>query len=313
MQVVATVVTFNSENVIEACLRGLVSEKIGRIIVVDNASTDKTIALVKKRFPQVEILRLGHNLGYAGGNNRGIELALKSGPDYVLILNPDVAIFPGAIEKLIVGAKKYANQGIFGPKILQAGRKTIWSIGGELDKKRWTAKLIGYNQIDKTHRFPGISTSGVSRSDTPEVSGVIHGGTYGCDFISGTCMLIPKQLLETGLRFYEPYFMYYEDIEFCVRAGKLGFPSYIVPQSKIIHFETSQMNSVLSLSGGILGKDYYLARNHLLFVERNAPIKVKLREALRLPKTIWEHVNAKGDLGRKGIKDYYLRRFGHIN
>jgi hypothetical protein len=83
-----------------------------------------------------------------------------------------------------------------------------------------------------------------------------------------------------------------------------------VPEAKIIHYETSEGAKLVHPEGGTdLTKNYYLARNHLLFVERNAPFSVQLRETLRLPKTLWEHFK-KGDRSAlKGIKDYLLRKY----
>lgn len=97
------------------------------------------------------------------------------------------------------------------------------------------------------------------------------------DYISGSLMAIHRDVYEATGGFYEPYFMYYEDVDLCVRAKKAGFG---LRQGEIAGFGHE--------SHGSQGKDCYLARNHLLFVFRNAPIPVKLHEILRLPKTIWE-------------------------
>lgn len=117
-------------------------------------------------------------------------------------------------------------------------------------------------------------------------------------------MFIPAQLLKQGFRFYEPYFMYYEDVEFGVRAAHLGFSPQVVADSVVIHHEQSEHETAKKM------KAYYLARNHLLFLERNAPLTIKLREFIRLPKTLFEHVRKQEYTALKGISDYYLRRFG---
>lgn len=305
MNVVAVVLTYNSEKVIGECLTSLTQEHRGRVLVIDNASTDNSVKLVKTRFPKVTIDPMSQNLGYAGGNNVGIEKALAMGADYILILNPDVVVEKDCLKYLLMHVEAYVSPQIVGPKIFKGSShfrsniKLLWSVGGVLDEERYTAKLIGLGEKDKGQ----------------------YDKSQPVDFVSGTCMLIPKTVLETGLRFYVPYFMYYEDVEFCIRARKLGFTSVVVPEAKITHFETSN-NSNLSgaklihLPGELRWelrwhvKDYYLARNHLLFVERNAPIRVKLRELIRLPKTIFEHVNEHDAQSLQGVRDYITRKFG---
>lgn len=98
------------------------------------------------------------------------------------------------------------------------------------------------------------------------------------DYISGSMIAIHKNVWEKVGGFYEPYFMYYEDVDICVRARKLGFPLQHVSVEGFRH----------ESNGSNASKEYYLARNHLLFVWRNAPMSVKLYELLRLPKTLWE-------------------------
>lgn len=97
---------------------------------------------------------------------------------------------------------------------------------------------------------------------------------WGVDYISGSMMATHKNVWEKIGGFYEPYFMYYEDVDYCVRAKKDGFP---LRQITIDGFKHSAHEN-----------NYYLARNHLLFVLRNAPLRVKLYELLRLPKTLFE-------------------------
>jgi len=124
------------------------------------------------------------------------------------------------------------------------------------------------------------------------------------DYISGSCIAMHRKVITKIGMFYEPYFMYYEDADFCVRAKNAGFPLIHVSIAGISHNETT------SLGRGSFLHQYYLARNHLLFVERNAPLLVKIHEMVRLPKTIWEHYKKQERGALVGIRDYFLRRFG---
>ncbi len=250
-------------------------------------------------YPEVEIVVNKLNPGFAGGNNIGIDMFLATHADYMLILNPDTILDKNCLENLLFQAETHVQPRILGPKIYSPDsrlsgndKRQLWSVGGELDEKRYSSKLIGLNETDQGQ----------------------YEESHEVPFISGTCMLLPREICESGLRFYEPYFMYYEDVEFCVRAKKSGFPSYIVPEAKIAHSETSE-GADPSADGpegvAILLKNYYLARNHLLFVERNAPFKVQLREILRLPKTILEHSLNHDKNSLYGIYHYVTRKFGY--
>src|SRR3989344_1520324 len=242
MKVVAVVVTYNNEDTVVARLTAL-NKQVNHIVVVDSASVDTTVERVKT-LKYIELYRVLTNIGFTGGNNIGIEKALQHNPDYVFIVNPDVWLSTNCVKKLLFQAETHVQNRILGPVIYKDQKmQTIWSAGGTLDKKRYTAKLIGYDQKD--------------------IGQFVQTNQVG--FVSGTCMLVPRQVLASGLRFYEPYFMYYEDVEFCVRAAIQGFSSYEVGEATIIHHENSSQVAYE------MNKRFYLARNHLLFVERNAP------------------------------------------
>lgn len=124
------------------------------------------------------------------------------------------------------------------------------------------------------------------------------------DFLSGSLLAIHRDVFDTMGFLYEPYFIFYEEVEYCVRAARNGFPLTVLPISGIEHEESSTFKKRQYLHA------YYLARNHLLFIQRNAPFSVKLHEIARFPKTIWEYFrnNDKGSL--TGIRDYVMRHFG---
>lgn len=142
---------------------------------------------------------------------------------------------------------------------------------GELDPKRWTTKLP---------------------ADT------------NADYVTGSCMAIHVDVVTKVGYFYEPYFLYYEDADYCVRAKLAGFPILKLDIPDMHHEET------VSLGKGSVLHQYYLARNHLLFVKRLAPLSVKLYEIVRFAKTVSEHLVRKEWGALQGVHDYVLRRFG---
>ncbi|MBU1327249.1 glycosyltransferase family 2 protein [Patescibacteria group bacterium] len=158
----------------------------------------------------------------------------------------------------------------FATKLTKSPSCVAGPFAGGLDRRRWTTRL------------PSRQT----------------------DYITGSCFAIHRKVIETVGYFYEPYFLYYEEVDYCVRARLLGFPI------KHLHLRDISHNETETLGQGSFLHQYYLSRNHLLFVWRLAPAPVKLYELFRSTKTVSEHIvrHEKGAL--KGIKDFLFGRFG---
>ena len=124
------------------------------------------------------------------------------------------------------------------------------------------------------------------------------------DYISGSCLAIHKNVVEKIGYLYEPYFLYYEEADYCVRAKRAGFALHHLRVEGVAHEES------VSLGKGSRAHQYYLARNHLLFVLRLAPLSVKLYEIARFPKTISEHIMHREWGALQGIWDFTVRTFG---
>ena len=133
--VLAVVVNWNGAAVIEPCLATLLASTYPnlRVLVVDNASTDGSVATVRERFPSVRVLEAGENSGYAGGVNAGLEEAKREGAAYALLLNNDIELDAGAVGELVKSASSNERAAFVGPLIYYADRPdVIWSAGGEV-------------------------------------------------------------------------------------------------------------------------------------------------------------------------------------
>lgn len=124
------------------------------------------------------------------------------------------------------------------------------------------------------------------------------------DYITGSCIAIHKEVYQKIGNFYEPYFLYYEEVDYCVRAKRAGFPITHRTVDGITHEES------MTLGNDSLAHQYYLSRNHLLLVQRLALGRVKCYEFIRMPFTIFEHISRKQWGALLGIRDYFLHRFG---
>jgi GT2 family glycosyltransferase len=251
------------------------------VVMVDNGSTDGSVEMIKNRFTEVIVIENKQNLGFAKGNNIGINYALKKHADYIFVLNPDTKIEKDTIKNLLLVMEKNRDVGIVGPKIYTF-EKRIWSCGGILERKRFSAGLIGFGEEDNGQ----------------------YDGETEVDYISGAAMFVRRSTFEEIGLLPENYFLYYEDVEFSLRAKRAGLKVYFTPTAIVYHDWSSYIGKTSPM------KDYYMARNHLLFVERNASWTIKLREFLRLPKTIYEYYRRNEKFALLGIRDYFLRRFG---
>jgi len=218
-----------------------------------------------------------NNLGFASGVNKGVCEALKNKKiKYIFILNNDISFVGRSIEPLIKCLNS-PNIGIASPTEYISKNKYL--AGGIIDSNRFTAGhgLTVVNQETDIKIF---------------------------DFVSGSCMLVRRDVFENVGWFDDRFFMYYEDVDFCFRANKQGYKSALVSSVAIKHRGSSSIDN--------LDKEYYLARNHLLFVEKHSPWRVKAREITRFPKTIFEHFvrHKKGKAALEGILDYFIRSFG---
>ncbi|MBI3379363.1 glycosyltransferase family 2 protein [Candidatus Gottesmanbacteria bacterium] len=276
------ILNWNNKKEILQCLESIKrSGHMESVVIVDNGSEDRSLKKIRNQNPEVRIIENKKNLGFAEGNNIGIRYLLGKGTQYILILNPDTEIEKDTIPNLLKVMEEDKSIGITGPKIFSSNNK-IWSAGGVLEQNRYSGGLIGLGESNKS-----------KYDEMKEV-----------DFISGTAMMVKREVFEKCGLFNPDYFIYYEDVELNLRAKKSGYKLVFIPTSTITHHESSSMGK------NSPAQEYYMARNHLFFVDRNAGFMIKLREMIRLPKTLYEHASKKEKFAMLGIKDYFLKRFG---
>lgn len=121
------------------------------------------------------------------------------------------------------------------------------------------------------------------------------------DYLPGCCLLIKGEVFRRIGLFDEKYFLYYEDVDFCHRAKKAGFKLGLAQDLVVIHHTNKTLYQKKIM-------EYYLARNHLIFVKKLAPLRVKIRELIRLPKTLFDHWQKKEFEAIKGIKDALFKK-----
>jgi GT2 family glycosyltransferase len=211
------------------------------ILVVDNASPNKSPDIIKEMYPEIHLIISEKNLGFAGGNN--IALTQAKG-DYILLLNNDTEVKPDFLDSLVELMESDQKIGITSSKILYF----------------YEDNIIQYAGIPPLNP---ITSRGGSDGDK-EVDHGQYNEVKETFYPHGACMMIRKSVLkEIGL-LYEGYFLYYEEYDFAERVRKAGYKIYYQPNSCILHKESisTGRNSPL--------KTYYLNRNRMLFLRRNS-------------------------------------------
>lgn len=210
------VLTWNGKKDTVECLSSL--QKITytnyKILVVDNASSDGTREEVQKQFSEVEYIFNPINLRFAGGNNVGIDYAFKKGTDYILLLNNDTTVAENFLDELVSTAIASLNIGIVGPKMYyHSDPNRIWYAGGKIEWWKGWISHIGVREIDNGQ----------------------YDQTKETDFVSGCCVLVKREVVEKVGMLDTAYYIYGEDVDWCVRASRAGYRIIYEPKAKIWH------------------------------------------------------------------------------
>ncbi len=303
-KIVILILNWNGKKDTIECLasleRALPSPKFATV-VIDNGSTDNSVKAIREAFPEVPIIETGKNLGFAGGNNVGIQWALGKSFDWILLLNNDTVIAPDFIASFLKAAKAKPEGKIFGAKIYRYDdRERIDHLGGF-----WNPALAEF----ESNAFGKIDDG--SFEEMRQV-----------DYVCGCALLMHRSVPEKIGLLEESFFLLWEESDFCARAKKAGFQIWTAPQAKLWHKVSA------SFTGGKPHMHYFWWRNRLLYLSRNGKgcrkivfsegikcFKLALLKSLQLFFT-------KADLKRTekarryragclGILHYFLGRFGN--
>jgi GT2 family glycosyltransferase len=278
------------------CLASLRATTYARnkVIVLDNASNDGSVEAILCAYPEVQVVALKDNLGYAGNNNVGLRLALEQGADWTILLNEDTVMAPDCLARMVDAGEEDSRIGIVGPMVYHYDPPNdIQSAGGRLGRY-WESSHIGANEPD-CGQFDRIR----------EV-----------DWISGCCIMLRRQVVEQIGPLDARYFYYWEETELCIRASRQGWRIVHVPSAKIWH---KGVQPEYKPSASVT---YYATRNRLLTLSKHhAPVVVRLVAWVQLLRTLaswtvrpkWRHMRAHRDAMWQGMGDYFLRRWGRMH
>lgn len=229
-----------------ACLESLdpLTYPDATVLVVDNGSTDDSVARISAARPGVRLIETGANLGFAGGNNVAIRTALDEGADYVWLLNNDTVVEPDALTALVDALEKDPMAGAAGSKITYFDRPgVLWYAGGDFG----TDGLAHHRGLDET------DTGAYDTLGETEV-------------ITGCSLLLRASVLEQVGLMRDEYFLYWEETDLDWRIRAAGHRLLYVPGSVVRHKVAASLGDTWAPA-----QTEYLARNMLHFYRLNRP------------------------------------------
>jgi len=218
------------------------------IMVVDNGSTDGSVALLQSNYPDLWLIETGVNLGFAEGNNVGMRAAIAAGCDVVVLINNDTTVAPDWLDSFVRAAHSLPAGSILGGKIFYASQpSSIWHFGGRWDRDLCRYDLLGRGDDDS-----------------------LWSSVESVDLIIGCCMWIPRATLEAVGFLEKDFFLNYEETDWCCRARRAGFSLYSIPDVRVWH----------KISASFKGRPhnaYFIFRNRRLWVDRQFAGNEKMR------------------------------------
>jgi N-acetylglucosaminyl-diphospho-decaprenol L-rhamnosyltransferase len=228
LQLSVIVVNWNVRDLLRACLRSVLDDWPDdvEVVVVDNASRDGSVEMVRREFPDVRLIANADNVGFGAANNQALA---ESEGRYVLFLNPDTEIRPGAIRRLLAFIDQRPQVACVGPKLLnpdgstQPSRRSFPSVATAfVESTVLQRRLGGLKAVSRFYR-------GGQPEDEPQ----------RVDWLVGACLLMRRAALDEVGPFDERFFMYSEEMDLCYRLRRAGWEVWYVPEAQVVHHEAA--------------------------------------------------------------------------
>lgn len=250
------IVNWNTQELLKNCLDSIYVNREGlslQIIVVDNGSLDGSQAMVKTQFPEVRLLAQTENIGFAKANN--IAFGYCSA-DYVMLLNSDTTVHPGTLERLLSFLDKYPQAGAVAPKVSHPHlRLRVLSCGYQPSLLTVFNHYFGLSSMfPHIHFFRGLNL----------INGIHDDDVRSVEWLSGACIVVRKSIIHQVGGLNENWFMYAEDMEWCLRMSQSGWQLFHIPDVKIDHLvgASSKKNSKASTMWVESLISYYQSSRH---------------------------------------------------
>jgi GT2 family glycosyltransferase len=289
-----SIVNFNAKDKLKGCLESIRKNISGidyEVIVVDNASSDGSVEMIKNEFPSFRVIANKDNSGATVAKN----LSFKSATGrYILILDSDIELLPGAVSRMLDFMKADSSVGIAGPKVFFPNLKQQHSCNKGFPKPL----SVFFNRIlflaSIRYRFYRSGLGNIylkSRYNRQEKFA----------WLGGMCLLARADLLKSLNGMDERFFIYYDDTDLCLRANKAGFEVYYLPEAQVIHHLSESVGKFSNfLFPKIYESELYFFRKHYgIFGVRICAVIIRVSMCLRLVLSLFALTRDKDALRKK--------------
>ena len=237
------IVSWNTRDLLRDCLTSVFASSGGatgegftfRVVVVDNASTDGSAAMVSESFPRAELIASPVNGGYPYGNNLGLRrLGFANGkagdgaapPRYALLLNPDTVVPPDALATMVRFMDEHPAYGVAGPKLVLADGSLDLACRRSFPSPEVSFyRMVGLSRLfPRSRRFGRYNMTYLDPDQATEVDSVV-----------GAFMMVRREAIEAVGLLDEAFFMYGEDLDWAYRMRQAGYPAYYYPAVTVLH------------------------------------------------------------------------------
>ena len=225
MNLSVIVVSWNTRELLKSCLCALereINKSDCEVFLVDNASADGSAEMVARDFPWVGLIANNENLGFAAANNQAIA---KCKGNYILLLNPDTEVRPGAIKTLLEFFKNHQRAGVVAPQLLNTDRSIQRSCRRFPTFNGMLFELLGFSKLfpDKP-MFREYKMLDWNHDDEREV-----------DQPEGACLMIRREVIDEVGTLDEGFFMLFEEVDWCYRVKQHNWQIWFTPGAQVVH------------------------------------------------------------------------------
>ena len=220
------IVSYNHSDMLRKTLHSICTSKQSldfEVFVVDNASWEDNVKIIKEEFPQVKLIVNSKNLGFTHANNQAMR---RCQGDFILMLNPDVEVIDGSLNKLVEFMRHNPQAGAAGGRLLypdgslQMSCRNFYTLPTILLKRTFLKNMFPQHKLVNRHLMSNWN----------------HDNIRIVDWVFGACLIVRRRIIEELGFLDERFFMYFEDVDLCYRLKQRGLKTYYVPQASFIHF-----------------------------------------------------------------------------
>jgi GT2 family glycosyltransferase len=248
------IVTYNNANCIEVCLDSIYGScpatKV-EIVVVDNCSVDKGVAIIQEKYERVKVVANKENVGFAAAVNQGMNVATS---DVIILLNSDVIVNKKALEGIFKACKSSGHLRIFSPLVFNMdGSFQNTSIG--------MFPSFPVLLVDSLLSYRMAKTFGLKTM----FGNADKESAHQYEWVSGTCMAFRREVVQKIGQFDDTFFMYFEDVDFCKRAAHFGIASTLLENVSVLHIGGKSFD----FKKGHIVRNKYVQASRLAYIRKH--------------------------------------------